>query len=158
MDERKNIKTYLSFTLAGELFAIDVRNVVKILQMQKITKIPQSPPYLKGIINIRGNVIPVVDMYNKFGFKTPDNFEDLIILIFSFSLEEEENSVGIIVDRANEVFEAESDLIKDYPSLSQKYNANFISGVYKKDDDFVLILEINKIFSSEDIAEIQMLG
>ncbi len=150
-----NIRTYLSFTLGGEEFALDVQNVIKILQMQQFTKIPQSPDYLKGIINIRGNVIPVVDTYYKFGFDSPDDEANSVIIILSIPIRGEESNVGIMVDKANEVFEAETGSIRDYPSLSEKYNSNFIAGVYKKQEKFILILDIEKVFSSEDIAELK---
>lgn len=160
MAEEKNKKTvtYLSFTLGGENFAVDVKNVIKILQMQQFTKIPQSPDYLKGIINIRGNVIPVVDTYYKFGFQSPENENNSIIIILNIHIRGEDSNVGIMVDKANEVFEAETSSIRDYPSLAEKYNSNFIVGVYKKQDDFILMLDIEKVFSSEDIAELKNIG
>ncbi len=157
-ETNSNKRTYLSFTLGGEEFALDVQNVIKILQMQQFTKIPQSPDYLKGIINIRGNVIPVVDTYYKFGFDSPDNEANSVIIILSIPIRGEESNVGIMVDKANEVFEAETDSIRDYPSLAEKYNSNFIAGVYKKQEKFILILDIAKVFSSEDIAELKKIG
>jgi purine-binding chemotaxis protein CheW len=158
MDTQNNINTYLSFSLGGEEFALNVQNVVKILQVQQFTKIPQSPPYLKGIINIRGNVIPVVDTYYKFGFTSPGTDEPQIIIILTLSINGEEANVGILADKANEVFEADVDSIRDYPALSEKYNSNFIWGVYKKGEDFILILDVEKVFSSEDITRLQNIG
>ena len=155
---KRDIRTYLSFTLGGEEFALDVRNVIKILQVQKFTKIPQSPEYLKGIINIRGNVIPVVDTYYKFGFNPPENESNSVIIILNISIRGENSNVGIMVDKANEVFEAETNSIQDYPSLAEKYNSNFIAGVYKKQEIFILILDIEKVFSTEDIAELKNIG
>ena len=154
----RDIHTYLSFTLGGEQFALDVQNVIKILQMQQFTKIPQSPDYLKGIINIRGNVIPVVDTYYKFGFDAPEKENNSVIIILNISIRGEDSNVGIMVDKANEVFEAETNSIQNYPSLAEKYNSNFIAGVYKKQDTFILILDIEKVFSSEDIAELKKIG
>ncbi len=154
----RDIHTYLSFTLGGEQFALDVQNVIKILQMQQFTKIPQSPDYLKGIINIRGNVIPVVDTYYKFGFDAPEKENNSVIIILNISIRGEDSNVGIMVDKANEVFEAETNSIQNYPSLAEKYNSNFIAGVYKKEDAFILILDIEKVFSSEDIAELKKIG
>ncbi len=153
-----NIRTYLSFTLGGEEFALDVQNVIKILQIQQFTKMPQSPEYLKGIINIRGNVIPVVDTYYKFGFDPPEEEFNSVIIILNIPIRGEDSNVGIMVDKANEVFETEMNSIQDYPSLAEKYDGNFIAGVYKKQDNFILILDIEKVFSSEDIAELKKLG
>ncbi|RLD90674.1 MAG: chemotaxis protein CheW [Bacteroidetes bacterium] len=153
-----DLRTYLSFTLGGEEFALDVQNVIKILQMQHFTKIPQSPEYLKGIINIRGNVIPVVDTYYKFGFNPLENESNSVIIILNLSIRGEDSNVGIMADKANEVFEAATSSIQDYPSLAEKYNSNFITGVYKKQETFILILDIEKIFSSEDIAELKNIG
>ncbi len=158
MDINNKIHTYLSFSLGGEEFALDVQNVVKILQIQQFTKIPQSPPYLKGIINIRGNVIPVVDTYYKFGFVPPEDTVSSVIIILTLSINGEEASVGILADKANEVFEAEVNSIRDYPALNEKYNSNFISGVYKKGEDFILILDIEKVFDSEEITKLQNIG
>ena len=154
MEKNNTTRTFLSFTLGGEEFAVDVKNVIKILQMQKFTKIPQSPPYFKGVINIRGNVVPVIDTYYKFGFPTPEDEKSLIIIILNLLINGEDSNIGIIVDKANEVFEATLDSIKDYPSLGSKYNTNFISGVYKKQDRFILILDIENIFGNEDVTEL----
>ena len=158
MEKNNTTQTFLSFTLGGEEFALDVQNVIKILQMQKFTKIPQSPPFFKGIINIRGNVIPVIDTYYKFGFPPPEDEEALVIIILSLLINGEDSNIGILVDKANEVFEATIASIKDYPSLGDKYNNNYVSGVYKIQERFILILDVENIFSNEDVTELIKIG
>ena len=100
----------------------------------------------------------MVDTYYKFGFTSPGTDEPQIIIILTLSINGEEANVGILADKANEVFEADVDSIRDYPALSEKYNSNFIRGVYKKGEDFILILDVEKVFSSEDITRLQNIG
>jgi purine-binding chemotaxis protein CheW len=154
MDAKNKVSTFLSFTLGKEEFAIDVRNVVKILEMRNFTKVPQSPKYLKGIINIGGKVIPVFNAYYKFGFLEHQKQSDSVIIIMSISFENEIWEAGIIVEKANEVFEADEGSIKEYPALGNESYENLITGVIKHKDHFILILDVNRMFAKEEISQV----
>ncbi len=151
MENQKMFNTFLSFTLGGEEFAVEARSVVKILEMRSFTKVPQAPPYLKGIINLEGKVVPVFNAYYKFGFKEPEDQKNSVIVILKFNSGSDEAEVGIIVEKANEVFEADVSKIQEYPVLGNKHYGKLITGVIKHKDQFIMILDTSKMFSVEEI-------
>ena len=145
--------SYLSFTLAGELFAIHVDYVVKILQMTSFTKIPQGPSYLLGVTNLTGSVLPVIDTYLKFGFKSGKTGKNAIIIVLSVKFNGKSTIIGITADVANEVFEATSHEMKEYPSIGSKYNVDYIEGVIPRKKRFVLILNVEKLFGEDELND-----
>jgi len=156
MDKKNDIFTFLSFTLGKEELAVDVKYVVKILELRSITQVPQSPEYLKGIINIEGKVIPVFNAYYKFGFKEPEDQTGSVIIILNIPIENDQWEVGIVVEKANEVFEVSSGEIQDYPALGDEDYKNLITGVIKRNDQFILILDAAKMFEKEEINKLNV--
>ncbi len=153
--ESESTKTasYLSFTLAGERFAIHVDYVVKILEMTSFTKIPQGPPYLLGVTNLTGSVLPVIDTYLKFGFKTDKKGENAIIIVLNVNFNGKSTVVGITADVANEVFEATAADMQEYPSVGNKYKADYIEGVIARKKRFILILNVEKLFGEDELND-----
>jgi purine-binding chemotaxis protein CheW len=151
--EQNKTSSYLSFTLAGELFAIHVDYVIKIMEMTTFTKIPQGPPYLLGVTNLTGSVLPVIDSYLKFGFDPPQK-EQSVIIVLNVSFNGKSTEIGITADVANEVFEVSKEEIKPYPALGSKYNAEYIKGVINRENRFVLILNVEKLFSEDEINDL----
>ncbi len=152
-EERKTL-SYLSFTLAGELFVIHVDYVVKILEMTTFTRIPQGPPYMLGVINLTGSVLPVIDTYKKFGLSKKEN-EKTVIIVLEINQNNKRTMVGITADMANEVFETDASQIKEYPAVGSKYNSEFIEGVIQRGDKFFLILNAEKLFGEGELFEIE---
>lgn len=147
------VQTYLSFKLSEEVFAINVLGVLNILEMSKITRIPKAPEYLKGVINLRGTVLPVVDLRIKFGLPVIDVSVDTSIIVLSINLNGEEVLVGIMVDSVKEVLELKTNEIAPSPTIGTKYNTGFIEGMFRTDDKFIMILNINKVFETEEVLE-----
>jgi len=152
-DKDHEMKTYLSFKLNEEVFAINVSRVLNILEMSHITKVPKAPDYLKGVINLRGTVLPVVDLRIKFGMPEKETSIDSAIIVLSIELNGESVLVGTLVDSVKEVLELRSDEIAPSPSLGSKYSSGIIEGMWRIDDNFIMILDINKVFSSEEIID-----
>jgi len=146
---------YLTFKLADEIFAIDVSEVREILEFTSITKVPQTPDFMRGVINLRGSVVPVIDLRLNFGMPCTEQTVNTCIIVVEVSLEGELVVLGALADSVQEVVEMEPDKIEPAPHLGTKLNTDFIKGMGKVDNDFVMILDIDKVFASEDLAAVQ---
>lgn len=143
--------TYLSFRLGREIFAASVHHVLNILEMKPITKVPHAPDYMSGVINLRGQVLPVIDMRVKFGMEATEATVDTCIIVLNLSIEGEDVTLGVLVDAVSEVLELENEKIEPSPSIGTKYKAEFIKGMWKKDENFIMLLNINLIFTRDEI-------
>lgn len=151
--ELQNI-TALTFTLSSEMFAIDISHVKEVLEYSKITKVPKTPDYMLGVINLRGNVAPVVDLKMKFNMLPSERTVDTCIIIVEVLIDGTTTTVGILSDSVKEVFDFDKNSIEETPTIGLNLNVEFIQGIAKHRDDFVMILDINKVFSAEEIKEI----
>lgn len=145
-------RQYLTFTLGDEHFALDVANVREILEFTSVTKVPQTPEFMRGVINLRGSVVPVMDMRLKFGMSITEKSVDTCVIVVEVSLEGETTVLGALVDSVQEVFELEPEQIEPAPRIGTKLRTEFIRGMGKRDDQFIIILDIDKVFSSEELA------
>jgi len=155
IDKDIRVQTYLSFKLSEEVFAINVSKVINILEMSHITKIPRAPSYMKGVINLRGTVLPVVDLRIKFGLPEKETTIDTCIIVLSIDLIGEPVMVGTLVDAVKEVLELKTDEIAPSPTIGSKYNSGFIEGMWRMEDNFIMILDIDQVFSGDDIIDIK---
>src|SRR6056297_1377038 len=137
------METYLSFKLGKEAFAASVNHVVNILELKPITKVPHAPEYMSGVINLRGQVLPVIDMRIKFGMTPTEPTVDTCIIVLN---------LGILVDAVSEVLELEENQIEPSPSIGTKYKAEFIKGMWKKDESFIMLLNLDLIFTRDEIV------
>ncbi len=153
--ENNKIQTYLSFKMSEEVFAINVSKVINILEIRHITKVPKSPSYMKGVINLRGTVLPVVDLRSKFGLPEAQNTVDTSIIVLNIEKEGEIIMLGTLVDAVREVLELKDEEIAQSPSIGTKYNSGFIQGMYRVDEHFIMILDIDKVFSIDDIIDVK---
>lgn len=146
------LDSYFTFRLGSELFGVNIGHVTKILEMTNITKVPNSPRYFKGIINHFGEVLPVFDGRLKFGFPEIENTRNTCILILLFEMDGQVLSSGIVVDSVEKVVVIESDQIKSPPSVGKGFNNEFIHGISCIKDEFIIILNLEKTFSEEEIS------
>jgi len=153
MDNNIGIRTYLSFKLSEEVFAINVSKVINILEMSHITRVPKAPDYIKGVINLRGTVLPVVDLRIKFGLPEKEVNVDTSIIVLDIELNGEPVLVGTLVDAVKEVLELKSEEISPSPTIGTKYNSGFIDGMWRQDEKFIMILDIDKVFSTEEVID-----
>ena len=147
----ENINSYLTFKLDHEIFAANVAKVLNILEMVKITKVPKAPDYMKGIINLRGTVLPVIDTRIKFDMGETPISNNTCILVIEIDKDGEVIQLGAMVDAVLEVLEFDQQEISEPPSIGTKYDSEFLKGMVHKDDDFIMILNMDLIFSTEDL-------
>ena len=151
----QKINSYLSFSLGEEDFAVNVSCVLNILEMSRITRIPRAPEYMLGVINLRGEVLPLVDMHIKFGMESAEIDSNTCILVMDLVLDGEEIKVGALVDSVKEVHEIQPEDILPAPSIGSRYRSDVIEGLYKNKEAFIMILDMNKIFTLDELYEIK---
>jgi purine-binding chemotaxis protein CheW len=149
------INSYLTFMLGEELFASNVNKILNILEMVKITKVPRAPEYMKGVINLRGTVLPVIDTRIKFNLPPIEYTKNTCILVLTVDIDGELINVGALVDSVQEVVEVDDNNILPPPSIGAKYKSKFIEGMIKRDDQFIMLLNLDKVFSSEEVVAMQ---
>ena len=145
-------RQYLSFKLDEEEFALDISKVREVLDFTKITKVPQTPPFMRGVINLRGAVVPVVDLNKKFGIKDTEKTVNTRIIIGEVDIEGDKIVLGVLADSVHEVMELEPEHIEPAPRIGTRLNTDFLKGMGKRDEEFVMILDIDKVFSADDLA------
>jgi len=143
---------YLTFCLGNEVFAVDVLQVREILDVINITAVPQMPAYMLGVINLRGSVVPVVDLRRKFGMGERSESRDNCIVVLEVDFGGERTVVGALADAVQEVLDLTTDQIEPPPRLGMQLKTEFIRGMGKKDEQFIIILDIDRIFSSDELV------
>ncbi|MBK8478378.1 MAG: chemotaxis protein CheW [Opitutaceae bacterium] len=143
---------YLTFRLGDELFAINVFKAREVLDLSHITRVPTAPGYLRGVVNVRGNAIPVVDLRSKFGLpQTADSLQTRII-VMDLLIDGENVVVGGLADAVHEVLELEPHEINEPPTLGMRWRTDLILGMGRRDDRFTIILDIERVFSTDDLV------
>lgn len=158
MEQEKSTKinSYLTFKLGEEEFAAHVGKVLNILEMTRITHVPKAPEYLKGVINLRGAVLPVIDARIKFGMPETEYTTNTCIIVLDIDLDGEPVHVGAIVDSVQAVLEIDNGQIMPLPTLGSRYKAEFIIGMAKVDENFVIILNMDSVFSIDEITSFRI--
>lgn len=144
--------SYLSFNLGDEEFAAHVGKVLNILEMIKITEVPMAPTYMKGVINLRGAVLPVIDTRIKFGMPATVYTPNTCIVVLDIDMDGDSVHVGALVDSVQAVLEIPSEEILPPPSIGSRYKSEFIEGVANIEDRFVMLLNMDMVFSSVELA------
>ena len=155
MEEQRNLETtqYLTFKLRDEVFALDIGKVREVLDFTTVTKVPQTPDFMRGVINLRGNVVPVVDMRLKFGLSITEKTVNTCVIITEIDVDGETTVVGAMADSVQEVLDLEPEQIEPPPRIGAKLNTDFIMGMGKHNDQFIMILNIDKVFSVIELAD-----
>ncbi len=143
---------YLTFKLRDEMFAIDVLQVREVLDLSNITKVPRAPDFMRGVINVRGSVVPVIDLRLKFGLPKTENTIDTRIVVMELNLEGEQALLGAMADSVHDVMDLMPDQIEDPPKIGARWRTEFIKGIGKQDDNFLILLDIDRVFSSDELA------
>lgn len=146
---------YLTFRLDEEVYALDIGKVREVLDLTTITKVPRTPEFMRGVINLRGSVVPVVDLRIKFGMSKTEKTVNTCIIIVEVTIDNETTILGALADSVQEVMDLEPDHIEPAPKIGTRLNTEFIKGMGKKDNRFVIILDIDKIFSTDELALVQ---
>jgi purine-binding chemotaxis protein CheW len=148
-------RQYLTFTLGKEIFAIDVAEVREVLDFTAITAIPRTPDFMSGVINLRGSVVPVVDLRLCFGMTKTVRTKNTCIVVVEVLLENEPTVIGALTDSVEEVIDLEPSQIQPPPRIGTQIRTTFIKGMGKRDTQFIIILDIDRVFLAEDLAAVR---
>ena len=154
-EESRESAQYLSFVLDEKLFAFDVLKTREVLSYTKITPIPCTPSYVAGVLNLRGSVVTVMDFRLKFGMGEVAVTDDSAIIIVEANYGDEMAVVGALVDAVKGVLRFEKDQIEPPPKVGMKFSADLINGIGKRNDDFVVILNVDRVFSEDELAMVK---
>lgn len=149
---------YLTFLLGGEMFAIPILNIKEIIEYGHLTTVPMMPAFIRGVINLRGSVVPVVDLAVRFGRKAGDVTRRTCIVIIEIESGDEKQDVGVVVDTVNEVLEIPRSEIEQAPSFGARIRADFIGGMGKIAGKFVVILDVSHVLSIDEMAMLGQAG
>lgn len=156
--ELEEQQQYLTFMLSGETYAISILRIKEIIQYGQLTAVPRMPDFIRGVINLRGAVVPVIDLSARFGKPpTPIGRRNCIIII-EVALGTETHNVGVMVDAVNAVLEISNNEIEPAPTFGTNIRADFIAGMGKINGKFVIILNIQYVLSMDDMATLATVG
>jgi purine-binding chemotaxis protein CheW len=159
MTEEINETTqYLTFKLADEIFAINVSQVREVLDITSITHVPRAPEFMRGVINVRGSVVPVVDLRKKFEMSKTEITVDSRIVVMELLLDGDQTILGAMADSVHDVIDLETENIEAPPKIGSRWRTEFIKGIGKDNDEFIIILDIERIFSTDELAIIHETG
>ncbi|KPA14631.1 Chemotaxis protein cheW [Candidatus Magnetomorum sp. HK-1] len=145
---------YLTFSLADEEYGIGILKVKEIIGMMGITPVPQTPSYVKGVINLRGKVIPVVDLRSKFDMETIDYTDRTCIIVVEIEGKEERIQIGIVVDTVSEVLNIREADVEDTPTFGTSVNTEFILGMAKIEGSVKILLDIDAVLSAKELSQL----
>lgn len=144
-------RQFLTLTLDKERFAISVGNVLEVLENARVTRLPCSLPYMKGLIDLRGKGIPVIDLRLRFGLPEAAPTKDTAIVVVEHEREGERFVAGLLADAVHEVIELEAGRIEAAPDIGAGPAADYLRGIAKRDDGFILVLDVNRILEGSDL-------
>jgi purine-binding chemotaxis protein CheW len=148
---------YLTFMLGGEEYGVNILSVQEIKSGEETTKIPKTPSYIKGVMNLRGAIVPVVDLRERFSIKAQQTRDLAVVVILNVVAEDRTRIIGAIVDDVSDVYVLADEQIKPTPDFGTAINTEFISGIATLEDHIVIVLNSNKLFSLEELSKLDEL-
>ena len=145
---------YLTFSLDKEQFAVDIRKVREVLEFSSVTKVPRTPDFMRGVINLRGSVVPVIDLRLKLGLSRTEATIDTCVIIVEVDARGENLVLGALADSVQEVIELEEKNIEPPPRFGTRVSIDFIRGIGKRDEQFIMLLDINGVLTDEELREV----
>jgi purine-binding chemotaxis protein CheW len=145
---------YLTFKLDQELYAVDIAKVREVLEFTAVTKVPRTPDFMRGVINLRGNVVPVVDMRLKLGLTQTERTVNTCVVITEVDVDGEKTVLGALADSVQEVIELDAAQIVPPPRMGTRIDTEVIRGMGKRDDHFLIILDIDRVFTADEVRAV----
>jgi purine-binding chemotaxis protein CheW len=146
------LNQYLTFLLDNETYAFNVLKIKEVLELPKITKMPKTPDFMAGVINLRGGVVPVIDLRIKFDMPEIERTIDTSIVIVEANYDDEIILIGALVDAVKAVIKISTDNTEPPPKVGMNLDTNLIDGIGKNNDNFVIILNVDRLFSQEELS------
>ena len=156
--EAEEQQQYLTFLLGSEMFAIGILSIREIIEYGFVTEVPMTPPFIRGVINLRGAVVPVVDLAVRFGRQGQENTKRTCIVIVDIESSNGSQEMGVVVDAVSEVLEIPPADIEPPPEFGARIRSDFIKGMGKIDGKFVIILDANRVLLVDEVAVIASMG
>lgn len=148
---------FLTFLLKEELFAINIHPIKEIIEYGQLTKVPMVPEFVRGVINVRGNVVPIIDLAMRFGWASTPVTKRSCIVIIEVESEGESLEIGVVVDAVSEVLEISLADIEPAPSFGARLRTDFIEGMGKIDGEFIVLLDVSKVLSVDELSSLEAL-
>ncbi len=156
--ERAATSQYLTFRLGEEVFAFDVAKTREVLDFTSVTRVPGSPRFMLGVINLRGGVVPIIDLRLKFGMPVVARTRETCIIVLDLSLDGEQTTVGAVADSVREVLDLDDSQIEPPPRIGTRLKTEFIRGMGRiGESGFLILLDIDRVFSSDELMLVQAL-
>ena len=149
---------YLIFFLDKELYGIEIMLVQEIIGIMQVTRVPKTPDYMRGVINLRGKVIPLIDIRIKFGLEKKEDAKKTCIIVVQINIKGEDSTIGIIVDEVSEVINISRENIQPPPSVGMTVDTSIITGLGKTDENVIMLLDVNSIFNKDDFVSLREQG
>jgi purine-binding chemotaxis protein CheW len=146
---------YLTFKLGEEMFALDIAKVREVLDFTTVTRVPRTPEFMRGVINLRGSVVPVVDLRLKFGMTRTESGVNTCIIITEVTVDGDRTVLGALADSVQEVIDLVPGDVSPAPRIGTRINTEFIQGMGKRDDRFIILLDVDRVFSTDELALVQ---
>jgi purine-binding chemotaxis protein CheW len=146
-------RSYIQFGLGHEDFAIIVNRVVKILHSEQLTQVPNSSPFVEGILNFRGSIVPVINLHKRFNF-VDRNTENKMVIVIELVCEGNSVCMGLLVDEVSEVIERELKDLRTVPDKIVQFNPDFLEGFIESQGRFIMILNVDRVMNVSELAEI----
>lgn len=150
--KNKHKKVFLSFRLGKETFAVSVKKVLEVLQKQHITEVPDVPDYIRGVINFRGDILPICDAKLKFNMSGLTDEDKYVIIVLDLENNNQRLRIGAIADGVKDVISIEETDIRPVPEMGLRYNAEFLNGMIKNGDGFIMVLNVDKVFTTDEVG------
>lgn len=144
----------LSFVLDGDWFGVEISGIQEVLEYRQVAKVPRTPDFMLGVINLRGKVIPVVDLRRHFQMKLAEPTVDSCIIIVHVEIDGEETPLGIMADRVQEVVEIAVEDINPPPRIGNRINGAFIYGMARHEEQFIILLRLSRVFSADELHKV----
>lgn len=151
-------KQYLTFVLAGETFGTDIQHIKEITEYSAITPVPLMPSFITGVTNLRGNVVPVIDLSVRFNSKPIVPGKRTSIIIIELGSEDEKLMIGVVVDEVSEVLDLSANQIEPAPAFGAKIRTDFISGMGKVNEQFLVLLDVEQVLSIDELSSVRDLN
>ena len=149
---------FLTFHLGEEMFAIGILSIREIIEYGVVTDVPMTPPFIRGVLNLRGAVVPVIDLALRFGRPVQENTKRTCIVIVEIEAANGSQQMGVVVDAVNEVLEIPASEVEPPPEFGARIRNDFIKGMGKIDGKFVIVLDLNRVMSIDEVAVVAKLG
>lgn len=149
---------YLTFVLGGEHYGVDILRVQEIKGWVPVTCIPNTPEHIRGVLNLRGTIVPIIDLRMRFNLDEAEYNALTVIIVLSVKTEAGERVIGVVVDAVSDVLSVETDDIKDTPDFGSTVNVEFINGIATLNENMVMLLDIDKMLTSDELAGLENLA